>query len=480
MQSENQTRMSQEVTISDIQRLAVQIFNDDDTVEAVFGGSGGGGKSVLMGLLAVTRCKSYAGVREGIGRKDLSQLKKTTLTTLFGKVHTIMGVHASDFHIGQDGTVTYRNGSQIIPIELDYYPSDPDFNRLGSLEITDMFIDEVGEVTMGAYNAIKSRVGRWKNDEYGLTPKLFSSCNPSLNFIRQYFYDPYSKLGGGDIQRWQDGFTVKDGKRIPAYRAFIRSSVFDNPFIEQAYVESLRRLPDRERKRLLDGDWQYADSDASLFKSGLLDKATVYELPAPNAKFSKYIGVDVADGGKDHTVFSLIDNGVLVNQRKSQVQMNWEKDSGKPLSRLMADELIEFAQRNGFTPREAGNIAVECNGVGVGIRDMLKDRGWRITEYTATHKSRSENYYNLMLDMDSGDVKIYNSLLELDELRKELTAHTYEMNNQEPNVLKKDKLKIMLGKSPDEADSFMIANYARHMGENPELNPKTNRNRLIW
>ncbi len=472
--------LQQRVTISEIQQLAVNLFNDDDTLEAVFGGSGGGGKSVVIGLLAFLRCKQYPGVREGIGRKDLSQLKKTTLTTLLGKVHQIMGVTQADFHQGQDGTITYKNGSQIIPIELDYYPSDPDFNRLGSLEITDMFIDEVGELLETSYNAIKSRVGRWKNDEYNITPKLISTCNPSQNFVRQYFYDTYEKMGGGDIQRWQDGFTIKNGKKIPAYRAFIRASVYANPFIEKSYIENLKRLPDKERRRLLDGDWRYADSENSLFKSGLLEKATCFKLPEYNGKFDKVIGCDIADGGKDRTVFSLIDNGVLVSQKVSTVQMNWDKNSKLPLSRLMADELIEFAQRNGFTQRECTRIAVECNGVGVGIRDMLKDRGWAITEYVATHKSRSENYYNLMLDMDAGEVQIIYDLLNLDELKKELTAHTYVMENQQPNVLKKEKLKSVLGHSPDLSDSFMIANYARRLVEHPELSPRTNRNRLYF
>lgn len=470
----------QRVTISEIQQLAVNLFNDDDTLEAVFGGSGGGGKSVVIGLLAFLRCKQYPGVREGIGRKDLSQLKKTTLTTLLGKVHQIMGVSQSDFHQGQDGTITYKNGSQIIPIELDCYPSDPDFNRLGSLEITDMFIDEVGELLEASYNAIKSRVGRWKNDEYNITPKLISTCNPSQNFVRQYFYDVYEKMGGGDIQRWQDGFTIKNGKKIPAYRAFIRASVYANPFIEKSYIENLKRLPDKERRRLLDGDWRYADSENSLFKSGLLEKATCFKLPEPSEKFNKFIGCDVADGGKDHTVFSLIDNGILISQKISQVQMNWDKTSKLPLSRLMADELIEFAQRNGFTQRESSHIAVECNGVGVGIRDMLKDRGWSISEYVATHKSRSENYYNLMLDMDSGEIQMYNELLGLDELKKELTAHTYSMSNQQPDVLKKEKLKAVLGKSPDEADSFMIAAYAKRLHDNPQLDRHRNSNRILF
>lgn len=469
-----------EITISEIQQLAIDIFNDDDTVEAVFGGSGGGGKSVIIGMLAFLRCKQYPGVREGIGRKDLSQLKKTTLTTLLGKVHEIMGVQKSDFHIDQSGTINYRNGSQIIPIELDYYPSDPDFNRLGSLEITDMFIDEVGEIMEASYNAIRSRIGRWLNDKYNITSKLICTCNPSQNFIRQYYYDKYKQLGGGPSQRWQNGYTKKDGNKIPAYSCFIRSSVYDNPFIEEGYIENLKRLPDKERKRILDGNWNYADDENSLFASTLLDKATWFNKPEPSEKFKKFIGVDVSDKGGDKTIFTLIDNGYVVTQKASNIQLNWNSKSELPISRLIADELIDFAQRNGFTPQFARHIAIECNGVGAACRDAMKERGWYFTEYIATNKSRSQGYYQMMLDFDSGELKLMHGLLGLDELRKQLTAHTYEMNNQEPSVVKKEKLKQVLGHSPDEADSLMIANYCRNLISNPQNDPKRNVNRILY
>ena len=68
----------------------------------------------------------------------------------------------------------------------------------------------------------------------------------------------------------------------------------------------------------------------------------------------------------------------------------------------------------------------------------------------------------------------------VDELRKELTAHTYEMNNQIPDVVKKEKIKQMIGHSPDEADSLMIANHVRNLIKNPQNDPHRNANRILF
>ena len=379
----------------------------------------------------------------------------------------------------QSMELTFKNGSLVIFGEMDYHPSDPLFTRYGSIELDVAIIDEAGEITKMAKDVIKSRTGRGVMAKQGMPGMLLLASNPDINWLKDEYYDPYERLGGGGLQKWKIGeVETKNGKE-DTYRAFLRMGAYDNPFLPQSYIDNLKTLPPVLRKRLLDGNWNYADDESSLFRVGLLDKATTYAIPE-NDKFDSFIGVDVSDAGGDFTVFSLIKNGVLTAQKKSVVQMNWEKDSRLPMGKLITDELVEFAQLNGFSQKTAGQIAVEVNGVGASVRDSLRERGWQVIEYTATHKSRSENYYNLMLDMDSGEVKVLNSMVELDELRRQLMSHSFTMSNQEPDVVKKDKIKQALGHSPDLSDSFMIANYARRMAKHPELNPYTNSRRIIF
>ena len=466
--------------ISRKQRQFLELMEDPQITELLVGGAAGGSKSYSIGMIIALWARKYPGVRFFVGRKTLKSLKQSTINTMLSKVFPALGLTSDDYHMGWGSMeLAFKNGSLVIFGELDYAPSDPVYSRVGSLEVDVAIIDEAGEVTRMAKDAIKSRTGRGVMAQRGMPGKLLLGSNPDINWLKDEYYDPYEKLGGGGFQKWQIGRININGEKLPTYRAFLRMGAYDNPFLPQSYIDNLKTLPPILRKRLLDGNWNYADDESSLFRAGLLDKAMTYEMPEGSAE-DTFIGVDLADSGGDRTVFSLMKKGVLINQKLSTVQMNWEKDSKLPMGRLVTDELVEFAQRNGIDQRLARHIAVEINGVGASVRDFLRERGWQVLEYTATHKTRSENYYNLMMDMDAGEVKILHDMIGLDDLRRELMSHSFEMNNQEPSVVKKEKIKQAIGHSPDLADSFQICNYARRMAEHPELAPRTNRNRLIF
>ncbi len=430
----------------------------------------------MVCMWAVIQCRDYPGIAIGLGRKELKRLRQTTLVTLLTKVHPALGVKEGDFRFnGQENYVEYSNGSKIILIDMAHAPTDPDFDKFGSLELTHVIIEEVGEAYKKAVDVLTSRKNRMLNKEYGIVGKTLMTCNPTQNFIRNEYYKPYEEMGGGRMQKWEFGKVVIPGTNelVEGYRAYVRSSVFDNPFIDRNYIEDLKTKPDQERKRLLYGDWNYADDADSLFTSLLLDRATAYDYPEEPVtppgvvpKFDKFIGVDVADKGVDETIATLVVNGVIVAQKELKVQLDegeTKKTTEKPLSYLLADELIKFAQQNGFKANQAKQIAVEGNGVGVGIRDAMKVRGWFLSVYEATSQTRSQAYYDMSLDMDAGSIKIINSIDD-GELRRQLVAHTYQMENQKPKVIKKEKLKEVLSRSPDQADSAMIANWVRRGG----------------
>jgi hypothetical protein len=90
----------------------------------------------------------------------------------------------------------------------------------------------------------------------------------------------------------------------------------------------------------------------------------------------------------------------------------------------------------------------------------MKLLGWHIDEYTATGKSRNETFLNLRRALDEGEVQVLHQESYRghdDELWRELSAHDTDIVDGVEKVTKKDKIKEVLGRSPDYADSFAIA-----------------------
>lgn len=465
--------MPPDLTISEVQNLAMQQFDDPRVISIVFGGGAGGGKSFLLGLLCAIACKKYPGTRWGLARKELKSLKQTTLATLISKVHRTLGISENDYKLNLlDSTITYSNGSEILLLDLTAKPSDPEMESLGSLELTGAFVDEVGEVNKKAYDVLSSRVNRWMNKEYDLTGKVVASCNPSPGFVRQDYYDKYDQLGGGRIQKWKSGHVWVAGERVDAYSAYIRSTVLDNPFIDDNYIEGLRRLPPQERKRLLDGDWNYMDEDDSLFPMALVDKMTIFDIPEQaTEKFEKYIGVDPSDTGKDDTVFTLVENGCITKQL--EVKSPQGKDDA--IGFYIAGKLIAFAESNGFSKPVARNITIEGNGIGASLRDALRVMGWNVQVYMASLQTRNDGYYEFMVNADSGAIKVLDTVWEAGYLLRQLTAHRYDLDTGKPRVTRKKELRQLLGRSPDHADSAMIANMAAN-----KMKPKNISSYIRW
>jgi hypothetical protein len=71
-----------EITLSRKQSQAIQLLDDPTITELLFGGGAGGGKSWLVCLWMVIQCRKYPGITIGLGRKELSNLGKTTARTL--------------------------------------------------------------------------------------------------------------------------------------------------------------------------------------------------------------------------------------------------------------------------------------------------------------------------------------------------------------------------------------------------------------
>ena len=422
--------MKIEITPTKRQSEAWRYLTDNKTNIVTFGGRAGGGKSYLGVLWAVTLCLQYKGIRFLIGRTVLTQLRLTTLNTLFELLNS-MGLKSGEHfnYNGQSNVLTFYNKSEIIFKDLQYNPSDPNYDSLGSLEITAAFIDEAAQITSLAYNIVKSRI-RYKLNEYNLIPKVLMTCNPSNNWIKKDFYLPY-------IQ----------GK-LEENKVFIPSLPMDNPHLPDSYIQMLKELPPQQRRRLLEGDWDYLDENDSLFKFDEISGSVFRMIPNPQDK--KYMTIDVARFGDDRSVVMIWVGLVVV-----------ECHVYRKLSTVeLSSQIQDLMRSHGIHPNQC---VVDSDGVGGGVADQIRATNF-INNSSPLHGQnfsnlKSQCYVKLSDLFREGKISI--NLLEpslIDDLTQELLAVKLKDIDKDNKVAvqSKDEMKRMLGKSPDLSDCLMM------------------------
>ncbi len=246
------SQLQKEIDLVGKQGDAWVYLTDNQTNEIIYGGAAGGGKSYLGCVWHITRRITYPGSRGMIGRAKIAVLEQSTLITYF-RVADDMGYRQGiDFiYNSQKHTITWRNGSVTILKDLFLYPSDPEFTSLGSTEYTDVFIDEITEITQKAHDIVNSRI-RYKLSEFNLIPKTLATCNPSPGWVKETFV------------------TDKDGRpiKLPSYQKFVTALVTDNPDIAfvDLYSQQLRRMnSEYDKARLLFGDWEVSPKASNPF-----------------------------------------------------------------------------------------------------------------------------------------------------------------------------------------------------------------------
>ena len=423
------------------QSQAISYLMDKTTTEVLFGGAAGGGKSWVGCAWLLLQCMRYPNTRYLMGRSKLDSLKKTTLNTFFEVCKTYKlqaGVHYN-FNAGSN-IITFINGAEILLKDLFLYPSDKNFDNLGSLELTGAFIDECNQITEKAKNIVASRM-RYKLDEYNLIPKLLMTCNPAKNWVYTQYYRP-----------------AKEGKQ-KIHRKFIQSLVDDNEYISKYYKTQLQTLDELSKQRLLFGNWEY---DAT--KDSLIEYDAILNLFTQNGvQGQKYISCDVARFGSDKTVI-----------------MYWEGLHIKKVRTLLkssindvVDNVRQLQQENQVPLR---NIIIDEDGVGGGAKDYLRCQGF-INNAKPLKKENYQNlktqcYYKLadlinkaQIGITCNDITIKNNIIEeLEQVRMKNADKDTKLQ-----MIPKDDVKAIIGRSPDYSDALAMrmfyeidSNYGRY------------------
>lgn len=413
------------------QEHAVYYLKDNSTKEILYGGAAGGGKSALGCLWLIEMCQRYPNTRWLMGRSKLKTLTETTLNTFFEQTNNL-GIGSQFKFNAQKYIIYWNNGSEIILKDLFLYPSDPNFDSLGSLEITGAFIDECNQLSYKAWQVVKSRI-RYKILELGIIPKMLGTCNPAKNWTYKEFYKP------------------NRDKTIEPYRKFIQSLPTDNPHLPESYLTSLLELDKNSKQRLYYGNWEYDDDPATLIEQ---DAISDYFNPTHlTASGYKYMTIDVARKGKDKTVFRIWHGWLCIHRYE--------------ILKSGIDQIVKQAKEYQVKHQVPNsNTIADEDGVGGGVVDYLKCKGF----VNNSRPLNDENYDNLksqctfvaakkIMMREAGEITNDSSIVEMTSEEMEQVKQKDLDKDGKMGVIPKDKVKEMLGRSPDDWDSIMMRAY---------------------
>ena len=411
------------------QENAVYYLNDSVTNEIIYGGAAGGGKSALGCLWLIEQCQTFPGTRWLMGRSKLKTLTETTLNTFFEMARKLKITDQYNYN-AQKYQINFYNGSQIILKDLYQYPSDLEFDSLGSLEITGAFIDEVNQVTKKAFQVVRSRC-RYKLNEFGKLPKVLGSCNPSKGWIYKDFYRP------------------KRDKELPISRAFVQALPTDNPHLPPSYLESLLNMDDVSKQRLYYGNWEYDDDPAKLIE---YDKIIDLWKNGHVMGGERVISADIARFGSDKGIIIVWDGFRVIEI--AELDIATITTTAQVIKGLM--------NKYGIS---ASNVIADEDGVGGGVVDILGCKGFVNNSRSFPEEGKQVQYQNLksqcyfhlaeMVNNSDIFIGVENGqdrmIEELEQVKRDKIDSDGKLT-----ILSKEKVKELLGRSPDYSDALMM------------------------
>ena len=312
--------------------------------EVLFGGAAGGGKSYGQLVDAMRYALQYPGSRQLILRRTLPELEGSLIRAADRLFPKSLYHYISSRHTG-----IFAGGSVL---DFGYCDSERDVYRYQSAEYDVIRFDELTHFSEEMYLYLMSRLR-------GVAPfprQMKSSTNPGglgHHWVKRRFID-----AAIPDQPYEDAL----GSRL-----FIPARVQDNRFLmtgDPHYIQRLQHLPERERRALLEGDWDL--EEGRFFTRWKREVHICDPFPIPShwrRYFAMDYGLDMFAGlffAEDEQGFiylyrELYEPGLIVSEAADRIKAAGErpgvyfappdlwsrqKDSGKSLADLFRENGI--------------------------------------------------------------------------------------------------------------------------------------------
>ena len=406
---------------------------DNSTTNIGYGGSARAGKSLVECVAIIFDCFAYDGIAWGLGRKELTTLKRTVLLTLFKQLD-FYGMKADkDFNYNQQlNKITFTNGSEIFLIDTAYKPSDSLSTRFGGFELTRCAVDESNETDNNVLTKLFERTGWRLNDKYKLKRKLFECFNPAKNHVYFRFFIP------------------NRNNTEPLHSRFVKALPSDNPHPSvKEWVEDMLKTADKVTvQRQVYGNFDYDDDPSSLCDNdAIMDLFTNDHVK----QGEKYLSADLAMQGRDRFIAGVMNGGIIT------IAVDKEKSTGKEIE-------SDLTQIKNIHAIPNSRIVADSDGLGSYLSSYILN----IKTFHGGASASNKEYFNLKAEcgfklaekINKRELKIVCTDAQRERIISEigvcLKRENIDGDVSKKKLLSKEEMKKRLGNSPDYLDMILM------------------------
>jgi len=448
--------------------------------EMFMGGQAGPGKSFTLITMDLGDLQKIPSLRVLILRRHATHLGDLIDKTM--QIYPAFGATFSGSDVTYRGhpTWTFPSGAKVV---FGSVKDENDKYDYQGWEIQRLRIDEVTQFTESQYLYLFSRV----RGPAGVLCNVACTGNPQgvgMLWVMRRFVTKLRPLEVKSFKRIGDVDTETDLLDPDGMtRIWIPGLRSDNTDLPKDYERQLNQLPESDRRALKDGIWEVPLMENQLNDPKWVDRAMSGEIgPAFGFRAKAWaIGIDYANTGKDKTKVYYFHGNKLVDIKtedysKADVFASW-----------IALEVKRLGRENTM-------VAIDANGVGSGPADNLEGREqmsdvlvrclYKDDNYKPVRKGiwefgnlRSQMHWQFRLDLEDGNIDLSwlasagCSFDRVQFLLEEMYAHKFYDKVGKLYISQKEDVKKLIGRSPDDYDALVIANWARRFIQSNKSEP---------
>ena len=260
------------------QRRAIALMTDPEIRYILLSGGSRSGKTFIICYALVVRALKAPNTRHAILRFHFRDVKNAVGRDTMPKVLNLIG---TPYTLDKtDWFFTLPNGSEIWLGGLD---DDERVEKILGMEYATIYYNESSQISYHAYTTAQTRLAQ-KTD---LVNRAYVDCNPPTksHWLYKLFLehiDPETRVPVPNPDRY----------------AVLNMNPIDNrENLPDGYIEdTLAALPERKRRRFLEGEW-LDDPEGALWKRSMIDEHR--HVSAPKSLARIVVGVDPAVTGSE-------------------------------------------------------------------------------------------------------------------------------------------------------------------------------------